>query len=479
VDQYQQRLVTEGIRVIENDSPADSFNADYSELSFDSALAKRTQLAELRYQVAPVFMHFKQLFKRFSVLVSLIFLMIGATSVSQFLVNDAGTQINFFWAILLFIVPNLLSLLVWLIFYFRKVNLNISWIANLSLSGIRGLDKLHHKLTSKHPYYTKLFQFYFDHRFIAYMGKAQLSFISHLWWSCYLLGATCSLLVVLATHQVDFIWETTILSADVFAQLTNMLTLLPNLLGVSVPHNAEVASAGISIVNSLEVAQANRISWANLLIFSLTVYGLLPRTLLMFIFKQKIKYQQKKFKINYSLPYYIQLKNLLQPIVHHRFISDPDVSSTLDKETPAVIDKLYNQNLTMPVDAYPLAIELNKSTLLAAQQHADQHYSIKLTNILDSESLQYALSELIVSDKPDLVLYVDIRRAPDRGWLSLVNKLYYKDATTLYLVLLGAEPLQNNQKRSERLQDWLEAASKVHISSSRITYLHPNNKSEG
>ena len=54
MDLYQHRLLTEGIRIIEKTSPSTRFNADYSTLNFQDALLKRTQLAELRYQVAPV-----------------------------------------------------------------------------------------------------------------------------------------------------------------------------------------------------------------------------------------------------------------------------------------------------------------------------------------------------------------------------------------------------------------------------------------
>lgn len=479
MSQYQSRLIAESIRIIENDSPVDSFHADYSQLSFESALMKRTKLAELRYQVAPVLAHLKQSFNRFTGLVCLVFLIIGATSVSHFLVNDAGTQINFFWAMLLFIMPNLLSLLIWSILFFKKMNLNLSWVAHLSLSGIGLLDKLQHKLTNKHPYYINLFQFYFEHLFSSSMGKVQLSFISHLWWGCYLFGATCSLLLVLATHQVDFIWETTILSADVFAQLTHLLTILPNAFGVSVPHSTDVTNASISIVNSLEVAQLSRISWSNLLIFSLTVYGLLPRIFLMLIFKQQVGYQQKKFSINILLPYYVQLKSLLQPIGNKRFISDPDLP-----EKPIINEMssgggFYNEDFVMPKDAYPLAIELNTQCFAAAQEHVAKYYSINLINMVDSKSQQQCLSALTLSGKSNIILYADLQRAPDRGWLSLVNQCRYNNSATLYLVLLGGQPIKNDPKRLARLQDWIEAATKAHINTSCITYvLHDTDKKE-
>jgi len=473
---YQNRLTTEGIRIIENNSPADSFNADYSALSFEDALSKRTQLAELRYQVSPVFTHLQQLLKRFTGLLAVLFLIIGASSVSQFLVNDAGTQINFFWAMFLFIMPNLLSLLIWVFLYIKKQTFNVSWLAHISLSCIALLDKLQHKLSNKHPHYIALFQFYFEHQFAGAIGKSRLSFISHLWWGSYLLGATLSLLVVLATHQVDFIWQTTILSEQVFAQLTNILSTLPHLIGITVPNAADVNQASIGFVNSLQAAQESRISWSNLLTFSLIVYALLPRLLLVLLFVQRIKTQQEKFKVNLSLPYYVQLKSLLQPVFNSSFISDPDQEGKLTKNKSStdnqssIHNQGYSLDLVMPEQAYPVAIELTSRRLLQAQHHAAKHYSINLVNITDSQSQQLFLSELMLSGNANIVLYVDINRVPDRGWISLVKQCHYKNDIKLYLILLADQAAQGELKLSARLQDWLEVATVANIEPSCITY---------
>ena len=222
-----------------------------------------------------------------------LFFNLRGNSISQLLVSENNSQINFFWALLLFIVPNVLSLLLWLFLYFKSKAVNFTWVASFSLSLISLLDKLHHKLTTKHPHYLVLFQYYFEHRFGTYLGRSQLSFMSHFWWCSYLLGATVSLLLVLATHQVDFIWQTTILNEDAFLWLTQLLTYLPELLNISVPSANELAYASINAVNPVDIAQYSRVNWSNLLIFSLVVYALIPRLILTFIFYRRIKYKQK------------------------------------------------------------------------------------------------------------------------------------------------------------------------------------------
>lgn len=465
---YQERLLTESIRVIEKDIPLNNFTADYNNLSIEKALSTRTQLAELRYQASPVISHFLQLFKLFCSLMCLLFLVLGATSVSQLLLSDLGSKINFFWAIILFIAPNILSLIIWLFLYFTQRTFNLSWVSTISLLLIGLLDKLQHKLSSKHPYYLPLFQFYFKHRFSGYMGKVQLSFISHLFWSCYLVGATLSLLLVLATHQVDFIWQTTILSEDAFLWFTQWLTYLPNMFMLNVPSPLEVSLASIDISNSLQTAQNARISWSNLLIFSLTIYALLPRLILTFVFYQRVRMVQKQFKLDLSLPYYVQLKNILYPINSESFIKDPDLDG------PTVIDRVrnhqaYNHSLVIPNNAFPFAIELKAKYLEKVGVHASSFHHGNIINVLDGETQAAALSAFQASQSDSIILYVDVMRVPDRGWLSLVKKCKAKNNASIYLILLG--DVEPNDITLDRIQGWIDIAAQAHIPELNISYL--------
>jgi len=470
MDLYQRHLLTEGIRVIEKTAPSDKFKAAYQNLKFEDAVLKRTDLAELRYQTAPIFNHFKYLINLLNGLMCFVFLILGATSISQLLVNENNSQINFFWALLLFIVPNFLSLLLWFFLYFKSKAVNFTWVASFSLSLISLLDKLQHKITTQHLYYPALFQYYFDHRFGSYLGRSQFSFMSHFWWCSYLLGATFSLLLVLATHQFDFIWQTTILNEDAFLWLTQLLTYLPELLNISVPSVKEVAYASINAVNSVDMAQYNRVNWSNLLIFSLVIYALMPRLILTFIFYRRIKYKQQNFKPDFTLPYYLQLKNIIHPIMNARFIKDADrqISENTNKRIPAAD---FNHNMSMPLDAFPIAIELTQQAYQDALKIVNAHYSVKLLNIIDRESEEKVLSALASSHLSGLIVFVDIARLPDRGWLTLIKKCSDKISGEMYLVILGQETVDKNPRLFARLQNWIEIAVKANISEKNMTYI--------
>lgn len=469
MDLYQSHLLMEGIRTIEKNSPSNKFNADFKRLKFEDAVLKRAKLAELRYKIMPIFIHLKHLMNLFLGLMFIFFLILGASSISTLLVSQESRQINFFWALLLLIIPNTIAMFFWGIFYLKPKLAHSTWLVNLSLSLISLLDKLHHKLSLQSPHYLALFQYYFKHRFGRYMGRIQLSFISHLWWSSYLIGGLLSLLVVLATHQVDFIWQTTILNEDTFLLLTQLFTYLPESLGINVPSLNDVSSASINVVNDASIAQYNRIAWSNLLIFSLAIYALLPRLLLALTFHYVLKRKEKRFKVDFSQSYYLQLKNILQPITVSRFIKDEDnsiISKSIDENLPNLN---YNQTLTLPSHAFFIAIELTQGPLKHAYLTVNDP-SVKLINIIDADSEELALSELQLSQVNDLVLFVDVKRLPDRGWLTLLKKCRYKSDLKIYLVLLSDECLDKKSQLQNRLQDWIEMANQADIEAEYITY---------
>jgi len=471
---YQQRLLAEGIRIIEKTSPSHHFNADYDSLTFEKALFKRAKLADLRYQISPTFEHFQRLFTLFCSLLAVFFFFLGATSVSQLLINETGAQINFFWALILFLVPHLLSLSIWLLLYCHYNVVSTSWITSFSLSLMTLLDKLHHHRVLTHSDYGALFHYYFKHRLGKDLGANQLSLLSHLWWSCYLLGAILSLLLFLATHQVDFIWQTTILSDATFIWLTTLLTYLPHLFSVNVPDSQDVLLASINIVSSTLNAQEIRISWSNLLFFCLFFYALLPRVLLTCLFYFKLKSNKKSFHLNFDLPYYVQLKNILHPRVESVFISDPDNQITPSSSHLSTTN-FYNKSIVIDKSAYPIAIELDSLCLQQAKQHAVHYYKGDLINVLDVSSQSMALITLHSTQVEHIVVYADVRRLPDRGWLSFVKQCRYQHNIQVSLILLGHQEIEKGIVVPTRLQDWIKIAKQANINEQQIMYLARSN----
>jgi len=457
--EYQDHLLAEGIRLIEKTPSPDMFSTAQDTRSFQAQVIKRAKIAELRYQVMPVFHHIKRLMTVFIGCMCLCFFIIGLGSIAPLSSHQDYAQINIFWAILLLIIPNLLSLLMWLLLFTRSNLVKVSWISHFSLSLMAMLDKLHHKVVPQHGHYATLFRYYVEHRFRGEMGRAQLSFMSHIWWTSYTLGATLYLLLVLATHQVDFIWQTTILNETTFVWLTQLLTALPDLIGIAVPNPSDVMQVNIGAINSSDVAQYQRLHWSNLLLFSLVVYALIPRAILAWGFAWRVKQLQKRFRININLPYYVQLNSLLSTSTQKHFIKDQDTLSS--KVTSPDIMMLLDNKQMLPANAVGIAVELSDRYLQFAQKMLDNFQGSGLSNIIDRASEQQALQTLYTAEKQPLILFVDAKRLPDRGWLTLVKKCRYRDDLNITLVLLVSD--KQDLQSSVRLQDWLAIATQAKI----------------
>ena len=167
-------------------------------------------------------------------------------------------------------------------------------------------------------------------------------------------------------------------------------------------------------------------------------------------------------------PDYVQLKNELHPILKESFIKDPDLATPMSVDDSVNHDH-YNQALIIPEQAFPFAIELKPEYETQAKLHVSPYYAGNLTNVLDSETQRFALSALQQSDADNLVLYVDVMRLPDRGWLSLVKQCQDNNNVQVFLILLGdAEP---DGIMLKRLQNWIELAAQANISAHNITYI--------
>ena len=69
------------------------------------------------------------------------------------------------------------------------------------------------------------------------------SSLSHGLWFGYLLGMLAMTLALLSAQRFTFVWETTILNADAYVWLTEILAAIPGALGIAVPDRAAVLAA--------------------------------------------------------------------------------------------------------------------------------------------------------------------------------------------------------------------------------------------
>lgn len=475
---FQQRLLAEGLRAVEGDSPAlDSPLLGNPSAGFEPLLLQRGQQLDDRLQISTLFAHFKVLTKNLFVLLSVLVLLLGASSVQQLFFIEQGTQINFFWAFALFFIPNLFALLFWLLLFLQPSLLNSGWLARLSLFLLKTVEKRFNPQSTQHPHFWPLFKCYFKINLSGELGRYQLSCITHLLWLSYFCGATLMLIIMLATHQVDFIWQTSILSQQDFQWLTQLLAYIPNLLGISVPSPEQIQQSHLGVVNALVDAQNSRLVWSSLLISSLLIYGVLPRLLLLLLMGFLLTKKRRQFSLNLSSPYYVQLRQQLAPNVTSLGIHDPD-GCKAESAQPLHSAAACHQ---LPSSFYPVAIELSAAQFIECKKHVMQSAPEKikfLKHICDFQSQQFVLNELLTIEPQAIVLYVSLSRLPDRGLLAFIKSLTLLTTQPFYLLLLD-DGLMQAEHASKRRSDWYALAAQANIPLENVIRFKSDQNQEG
>ena len=264
-------------------------------------------------------------------------------------------------------------------------------------------------------------------------------------WLLAMFSALVLLLTLMATRRYGFVWETTILSADTFINMTQALGALPALLGFNVPTVDMIRASGDTALNIESARQA----WATWLVGVLVVYGVLPRLLLALFCFWRWNSGKAALRLDLNLPGYAQLRERLMPTSERLGITDPE---------PA---QLHRVESTVGEHA-------SEGALLVAIELDDQHSwpptlpkNVSNAGILDSrESRNKLLEQLSRFPPARLAIACDPRRSPDRGSLALIAELARNAAATRVWLLQAPS---GQALDAERLGDWHVALQQLEL----------------
>nr|WP_279309825.1 DUF2868 domain-containing protein [Pseudomonas koreensis] len=264
-------------------------------------------------------------------------------------------------------------------------------------------------------------------------------------WLLAMFSALVLLLTLMATRRYGFVWETTILSADTFINMTQALGALPALLGFNVPTVDMIRDSGDAALNIESARQA----WATWLVGVLVVYGVLPRLLLALFCFWRWNSGKAALRLDLNLPGYAQLRERLMPTSERLGITDPE---------PAKLHRVESS----------VGEHASDGALLVAIELDDQHSwpptlpkNVSNAGILDSrESRNKLLEQLSHFPPARLAIACDPRRSPDRGSLALIAELA-RNAAATRVWLLQAPPGQGLD--AERLGDWHVALQQLEL----------------
>lgn len=264
-------------------------------------------------------------------------------------------------------------------------------------------------------------------------------------WLLAMLSALVLLLTLMATRRYGFVWETTILSADTFINLTQALGALPALLGFNVPTVEMIRASGSAALDIESARQA----WATWLVGVLVIYGVLPRLLLAAFCFWRWNRGKAALTLDLNLPGYAQLRERLMPTSERLGIND------------AAPQQLHRVESSVSEQA-------SEGALLVGIELDDQRSwppalpkTVSNAGILDSRESRHKLLEQLSRFPPArLLIACDPRRSPDRGSLALIAELA-RNASATRVWLLQAPP--GEALDSARLGDWHVALQQLEL----------------
>ena len=275
--------------------------------------------------------------------------------------------------------------------------------------------------------------------------------VSHLVWSAAFVLVLGALLLAFAFREYRLTWETTILSADLFAAFVHATGWLPGLLGFPVPELAGRAMA--QVPQTPLVLPARAAAWW--LLGCVTVYGLLPRLLCAALCAAVWQRRKGRIQIDTSDPYFSQLLARLDAL---------QASCVVDAERAAPRGTAALATLAPGAAGAALAVvgfELPQDqdwppeALVPAASLVE-----RIAGTLDERrSVLDALAQL----RPRaLVLVCNAAATPDRGTERFLREACRHAAHCA--LWLADPPVGRGQPNRERWRMWLDAAGLQAIS---------------
>ncbi len=450
---FADYVVLEQVRALEEqrspDRPLDgleTFVAGQSQ-GFAHALRQRARALTAEHEWGGVIAAPAQWYKRLTILVWVLFALLGVVAVLNALSGEASSRVlNIYGVLLVLLGFNLISIMLWLLGCIAKLGGLISGTLGSLPVGIENLLRRFRQRQGQTAYTA-----WQESHFAGSVGVWRLSLVSHSIWLSYLSAGLVCLLVLFSIRQYDFIWGSTLLSGGTFVDLTRALGAPLQFLGVSMPDATQVLASQSGTITERNLSGTEiRRQWAWFLLGAIAVYGLLPRLLATLVSFLALRHSEARYRPDFYLPYYVELKHSMRAETGKTEVIDADTEprtiNNSEKRSPTP-QQLASTDL--PADAYVAGFELESN--LAESLHQ---------NIVGRESYA-AMLQTISSAKYVLAVVVDLNAVPDRGTTRKLVELF-ASAKASFLVLLD-DDVDGESHERQRLADWYELAANAAV----------------
>lgn len=283
----------------------------------------------------------------------------------------------------------------------------------------------------------------------AGLARWWLGAVTHGLWLLALSGALFGLLLTLAARRYGFVWETTILPADVFVYFVDVLGWLPAQIGFSIPDADAVRASGFDVVDD----EAGRRAWASWLVGCVLVYGVVPRLLLWALCFTRFQVGCMRLRLDLGVPAYAALAARLAPASERIGVTDAAPHALRH----ARIDGAHAVGSR---GAVLVGLELRSDIVWPPPLPA----VVRDAGVIDSREQRRRTVALLAAEPPARVLIAcDPRLSPDRGSLELIAELSrHAGACRVWLVAGGVAP------DTVRLGYWREALTELGLAADDV-----------
>jgi len=302
-------------------------------------------------------------------------------------------------------------------------------------------------------------------------GYWGLSAISHALWLAYFAGVIGLVLFYLSTQEFTFAWETTILSERSYIAMTRAIAVIPEILGLATPGDAEVIASQSGATAAAVTAENARSAWAGLLIGSLLAYGALPRLVLLPVCLITAWWSARRTRLDTTHPYYARLRPRLMPVAQH--IGVVDAPRNADQDRPGADDSqgpapdiggegpfaILGLEIDPPQGGWP--------------PHIPGATWLDLGFVDDRASRRVAIERLKQpEDRPrGAVIVCALPQTPDRSTKVFIHGLQAEGSVAALVLLTGGQHLRqrgHTEQVSQRVADWRQTAAAAGVPDERI-----------
>lgn len=377
---------------------------------------------------------------------------IGATRV---LPEGFPARANVVSLLAVLLLPNLISLLLWLIvsvngLFWRGLDTTNGWLGRRAL----GIYTFLEDLLNAGRYERAAGRAWRDFLTKTRIGRHRLTIVSHSFWISALLGALLGCWWLLVVRQVDFVWGSTLLTVANVQSLLGDLTNWVGSFGFTVPTADDIVASRIDTQLYDEVLRRR---WGIFILGSIMTLGLLPRLVAIVLDAAGYIYFRRDLKLELAQPGYARLQPLLMPVTYAHTIIDPDNDSQQVTNTPTGITTL---STNIPQAAAWLALEHPPEKSLQ-----ENEISIDLGVVASYEEQQRVLDQLSAStpEWQAVCVYADLAITPDMGIARLLSKLVDVSTQSLHLVLgkSARAATMSAMDFQVRREDWLLVAARA------------------